>query len=89
MRRLADHVPDREALAQDLHLPLTRVRDPFGCHESFGHHNNAQLRGFLDQFGFEYDFASSTDYYARGVFDAAANVIITPKCGLGASMPAG
>ena len=69
LRKVPTNVPNREALAQDLHLPLTRVRDPFGCHESFGHHNNAQLRGFLDQFGFEYEFASSTDYYRSGRFD--------------------
>ncbi len=37
--------------------PLTRMPDPFGTHESFGHHNNAMLRGFLDRFGFEYEFA--------------------------------
>src|SRR5690606_9981793 len=66
LRKVPTNVPNREALAQDLHLPLTAVRDPFGCHESFGHHNNAQLRGFLDQFGFEYEFASSTDYYRSG-----------------------
>jgi lysyl-tRNA synthetase class 1 len=54
-----------------LGLPLTRVPDPFGTHESFGHHNNARLRGFLDEFGFDYEFASSTDYYASGRFDPA------------------
>jgi lysyl-tRNA synthetase class 1 len=58
-------------VAEDLHLPLTKVRDPFGCHESFGAHNNAMLRGFLDDFGFEYEFASSTDYYRSGRFDEA------------------
>jgi hypothetical protein len=44
----ADNVPNQEMLAEDLHLPLTRVRDPFGTHESFGAHNNARLRAFLD-----------------------------------------
>ena len=29
------------------------------------------LRRFLDQFGFDYEFASSTDYYTSGKFDAA------------------
>jgi lysyl-tRNA synthetase class 1 len=69
LRKVPSNVPNREELACDLHLPLTRVRDPFGCHESFGHHNNAQLRGFLDRFGFDYEFASSTDYYRAGRFD--------------------
>ena len=51
-------------LAQHLGKPLTRIPDPFGTHDSFGAHNNARLRAFLDSFGFDYEFASSTDYYA-------------------------
>jgi lysyl-tRNA synthetase class 1 len=76
LRKVPTNVPNREALAQDLHLPLTRVRDPFGCHQSFGHHNNAQLRGFLDRFGFDYAFASSTEYYRSGRFDAMLMVAL-------------
>jgi lysyl-tRNA synthetase class 1 len=45
------------------------VRDPFGTHDSFGAHNNARLNAFLDSYGFEYEFASSTEYYASGRFD--------------------
>ncbi len=50
---------------------MTAIPDPFGTHESFGHHNNARLRAFLDAFGFDYEFASSSDYYRSGRFDAA------------------
>ncbi|OYV57374.1 MAG: lysine--tRNA ligase [Acidocella sp. 21-58-7] len=45
--------------------------DPFGTHSSFGAHNNARLRSFLDSFGFDYEFASSSDYYLSGKFDNA------------------
>ena len=69
MRKVPDNVPNREALAEHLHRPLTRVPDPFGEFESFGHHNNAMLRRFLDTFGFDYEFASATDYYTSGRFD--------------------
>ena len=71
LRKVPDNVPNKDLLAQDLHKPLTQVRDPFGTHESFGAHNNARLRAFLDAFGFEYEFASSTEYYKSGRFDAA------------------
>src|SRR5271168_2864159 len=71
LRKVPDNVPNKEMLARHLGQPLTRVPDPFGTHESFGAHNNARLRAFLDSFGFEYEFASSTDYYAAGRFDAA------------------
>ena len=71
LRKVPDNVPHREMLAEHLGKPLTRIPDPFGTHESFGAHNNARLRAFLDSFGFEYEFASSTEYYASGRFDAA------------------
>ncbi|MGH7122672.1 MAG: lysine--tRNA ligase [Acetobacteraceae bacterium] len=76
LRRVPENVPNREMLAENLGRPLTRVPDPFGTHESFGAHNNAQLRAFLDQFGFEYEFASSSDYYAAGRFDAALRRVL-------------
>ncbi len=69
-RKVPDNVPQREMLERYIGHPLTRVPDPFGEYESFAHHNNAMLRRFLDRFGFEYEFASSTDYYAAGRFDA-------------------
>lgn len=71
MRKIPDNVPDKAALEPYLHLPLTAVPNPFGGNfESFGHHNNAMLRRFLDVFGFDYEFASATDYYKSGRFDA-------------------
>ncbi len=69
-RKVPDNVPSRELLATYLEQPLTRVPDPFGdCHPSFAHHNNAMLCAFLDRFGFDYEFASSTEYYLAGRFD--------------------
>src|ERR1700744_6339081 len=70
LRKVPDNVPNKEMLEQHLGKPLTRVPDPFGTHPSFGAHNNARLRAFLDTFGFDYEFASSTDYYTSGKFDA-------------------
>ena len=71
MRKIPDNVPDRAFLEPYLHRPLTVVPDPFGGkYQSFGHHNNAMLRRFLDTFGFDYEFASATDYYKSGRFDA-------------------
>jgi lysyl-tRNA synthetase class 1 len=71
LRKVPDNVPQREMLAGYLGRPVTAIPDPFGTHESFGHHNNARLRAFLDRFGFDYEFASSSDYYRSGRFDAA------------------
>ncbi|MBN8912846.1 MAG: lysine--tRNA ligase [Rhizobiales bacterium] len=71
MRKVPDTVPDRAALEPYLQMPLTAVPNPFGGdYKSFGDHNNAMLRRFLDTFGFDYEFASATDYYTSGRFDA-------------------
>jgi lysyl-tRNA synthetase class 1 len=71
LRKVPDNVPNREMLEQHIGRPLTRVPDPFSNeYESFGHHNNARLREFLDRFGFDYEFQSSTDWYTSGRFDA-------------------
>jgi lysyl-tRNA synthetase class 1 len=71
LRKVPDNVPQKELLAKYLNKPLTKVPDPFGTHPSFGEHNNARLRAFLDQFGFEYEFLSSTSCYKAGMFDKA------------------
>ena len=69
MRKVPGNVPNQERLKEDIQRPLTRVYDPFETHESFGHHNNAMLRRFLDTFGFEYEFYSATEFYKSGQFD--------------------
>ncbi len=69
LRKVPDNVPNKELIAPHLGKPLTSVPDPFGTHPSFGEHNNARLRGFLDAFGFEYEFLSSTVCYRAGIFD--------------------
>ena len=71
LRKVPDNVPNAEMLRDNLGKPLTEVPDPFGTHPSFGAHNNARLKSFLDQFGFEYEFMSSTKCYRSGLFDAA------------------
>src|SRR5437588_12055285 len=71
LRKVPDNVPNRDMMTAHLGKPLTRVPDPFSNeHPSFGAANNARLRAFLDHFGFDYEFASSTDYYTSGRFDA-------------------
>ena len=69
LRKVPDNVPNKEMLTKHLGKPLTEVPDPFDKFESFAAHNNAMLRQFLDQFGFQYDFQSSTESYKAGIFD--------------------
>ncbi|MBA3838422.1 MAG: lysine--tRNA ligase, partial [Zymomonas sp.] len=76
LRKVPDNVPNKGMLAEHLGKPLSRIPDPFGTHDSFAAHNNAMLRAFLDQFGFDYEFASSSDYYASGRFDDALKSVL-------------
>jgi len=69
LRKVPDNVPNKAMVEAALGKPLTQVPDPFGTHPSFGEHNNARLRAFLDGFGFEYEFLSATECYKAGRFD--------------------
>ncbi len=69
-RKVPENLPQQDMLRAHLGQPLSAVPDPFGTHASLGAHNNARLRAFLDGFGFDYEFLSSTDCYRSGRFDA-------------------
>jgi len=69
LRKVPDNIPNPEMVRAHLGKPLSEIPDPFGTHESFAAHNNARLRAFLDSFGFEYEFMSSTATYRSGRFD--------------------
>ena len=69
LRKVPDNVPNKEMLSEYIGKPLTSIPDPFEKYESFGHHNNAKLKSFLDTFKFDYNFVSSTESYKSGFFD--------------------
>lgn len=76
LRKVPDNVPNQAMLAEHLGKPLSRIPDPFEKFESFAAHNNAMLRDFLDRFGFEYEFVSSSDCYNSGRFDEALKGVL-------------
>ena len=88
LRKVPDNVPNAVMLREHLGKPLSRIPDPFGTHESFAAHNNARLRAFLDRFGFDYEFVSSSENYNAGAFDAAlANVLRHYDAIMGVMLP--
>ena len=76
LRKVPDNVPNAELLRANLGKPLSRIPDPFGKFESFAAHNNAMLRVFLDRFGFDYEFVSSSEVYNSGGFDDALKNVL-------------
>jgi lysyl-tRNA synthetase, class I len=77
LRKVPDNVPNQQMLKEHLGKSLTSIPDPFGTHTSFGAHNNARLKAFLDRFGFDYEFLSATDCYKAGRFDQALLTVLT------------
>jgi lysyl-tRNA synthetase class 1 len=76
LRKVPGNVPNQDMLREYLGQPLTSVPDPFGTHSSYGAHNNARLKAFLDRFGFQYEFLSATECYQSGRFDAALLTVL-------------
>ena len=77
LRKVPDNVPNQQLLQDNLHLPLSRVPNPFDTdHASFAAHNNARLREFLDRFGFQYEFVASSERYNSGAFDDALRQVL-------------
>ncbi|MGX7953127.1 lysine--tRNA ligase [Tsuneonella sp. HG249] len=77
LRKVPDNVPNGELLTANLGKPLSRIPDPFGAgFDSFAAHNNAKLREFLDHFGFDYEFISSSEMYSSGRFDEALRGVL-------------
>ena len=77
LRKVPDNIINKKILEDNLNKPLTSVPDPFGKFKSFGEHNNEMLKSFLDQFGFNYNFKSSTELYRSGVFDDALKLVLS------------
>lgn len=76
LRKVPDNVPNQEMLRKHIGKPLTMIPDPYEKYESFGHHNNAMLQRFLNSFGFEYEFQSSSDWYKSGRFDQTLKLVL-------------
>ena len=69
LRKVPLNLPDQDAVRPHLGKPLSSIPDPFGTDASYSAHMNRRLREFLDRFGFEYSFRSSTDMYTGGTFN--------------------
>tara|TARA_B100000427_G_scaffold178731_1_gene148729 strand:- start:333 stop:1910 length:1578 start_codon:yes stop_codon:yes gene_type:complete len=76
LRKVPDNIPNKDLLEKNLNKPLTKVPDPFNKFGSFGEHNNEMLKKFLNQFGFNYTFKSSTDLYSSGQFNDSLKLVL-------------
>ncbi len=76
LRKVPLNIPNPETVEPHLGKPLSSIPDPFGVDDSYSGHMNRRLREFLDEFGFAYDFRSSTDQYTSGVFNDSLSLLL-------------
>ncbi len=76
LRSMPENVPNHDLMQQHLGAPLSALPDPFGQEASYAAFMNGRLKHFLDYYGFEYRFESSTDCYKSGRFNAALTCVM-------------
>ncbi len=76
LRSVPENIPNHKMLSNFLGMPLSSIPDPFEIKSSFSEYMNERLVMFLDSYGFEYEFRSSTQCYKSGVFNAGLQKIM-------------
>ena len=76
LRKVPLNVPNADMIKPHLGKPLSSIPDPFGIDDSYSGHMNRRLREFLDRFGFDYTFRSSTEQYRTGVFNESLSLLL-------------
>ena len=69
LRKVPEDYPFPDKLKNYIDCPLSMIPDFTEKYESYADRNNNLLKSFLNNFNFEYNFISSTDYYKNGQFD--------------------
>jgi len=64
LRRVPEGLP--KWLKDYLLMPVSRIPDPYECHNSYGEHMSSLLKEALDEAGIEYNHYSASDIYRRG-----------------------
>ena len=76
LRKVPLNMPNADMLAENLGKPLNTIPDPYGCCDSFSGHMNTKLQKFLDSYGFDYEFQSSSEAYRRGDFNEGLAILL-------------
>ncbi len=65
LRKVPAGLPDW--LQEEIGKPVSEIRDPFGCHESYGEHMSSLLMEGLDELGMKYNFQRGYKAYKSGL----------------------
>jgi lysyl-tRNA synthetase, class I len=65
-----------EWLKSEIAKPVSEIKDPFGCHESYGSHMSSLLKDGLDRLGLQYVFQSGYESYKKGLLAKQIDLIL-------------
>ena len=82
LRKIPDGFPG--SLEEHIAEPVSRVPDPYGCHDSYGMHMSGLLLEGLDRIGIRYVFRRARDTYGRGVLKDQIHRILSEAERIGA-----
>ncbi len=74
LRKVPEGLP--KELEKYLLYPVSKIPDPFGCHDSYGEHMSSLLRESLDKADIEYVHLSAKDIYKKGLMKDAIDEIL-------------
>lgn len=63
-------------LGEYLLQPVSKIPDPYGCHDSYGEHMSSLLRDALDKAGIEYTHISAKEIYKKGLMRDNIDIIL-------------
>src|SRR6266581_4702295 len=66
-----------KSLSKYIGFPVSRIPDPFGCHDSYGTHMSGLLLDALDKTGVKYSSVSGTHAYKEGLFNSQIDKILS------------
>ncbi len=72
-----------ESLEEHIGKPVSKIPDPFGCHDSFGSHVSSLLTDSFDKLGVEFKLLRARDEYEKGTLDEQIITILNnaKRCG--------
>src|SRR5579875_1645108 len=74
LRKIPAGLP--EWLSSEIGKPVSEIKDPFGCHSSYGAHMSALLREGLEMIGLDYTFRSGYEAYKSGALVKQIDLIL-------------
>ena len=74
LRKVPEGLP--KWLEDYLLQPVSKIPDPFGCHDSYGEHMSSLLIDALDKAGIEYKHVTAHEVYGRGLLTDIIDIIL-------------